>query len=176
MDGSAKTIFDSLFGSFDEFEKRYPLIVKGLRALIGAAGGAKDAVDNAAGVGEGESLFTYKDIIRGLPVIGPLYGALKAPGEIGDLTGNNMNPLDGLNSFLGLFMDSDKANGLSPGLTPPSVNGGKQTNITNTNSGNTTITVATPEEAAAVANARDASFANQMTTGLDNMAEGGGYA
>lgn len=36
--------------------------------------------------------------------------------------------------------------------------------------------LATPEEAAAVANARDASFVNQASGGLDNMAEGGGYA
>ena len=172
--GTGLTIFDNLFGSFDEFEKKYPSIVKGLRALTGATSAATDAVNSAAGVKEGESLFSFKDVIRGLPVVGPLYNAITLPGDVGNLTGNNMNPLDGVEKFLSFFMGDDKQI-VDPGaLMPPGVKSSPQTNINNTNSNNTTITVATPEEAARVANARDASFADNQFGSLDNMAEAAG--
>jgi hypothetical protein len=47
MAGETGTIFDGLFGSFDEFEKRYPNIMKLLRALTGAVNDAADNMDKA---------------------------------------------------------------------------------------------------------------------------------
>ncbi|WP_217805251.1 hypothetical protein, partial [Salmonella enterica] len=53
MDGEGGTIFDGLFGSFDEFERRYPNIVKGLRAIRdGIAGAAKTITQGATTLGE----------------------------------------------------------------------------------------------------------------------------
>jgi hypothetical protein len=169
LDGSAKTIFDSLFGSFDEFEKRYPSIVKGLRALIDATSKSTDSVNGVSGKSQDGHPDVMNELANPYNLFGNAYGFIKG-------RGNDLNPLSGIESFLNFFMGDDTASTAAPGLTPPSIKGGNQTNITNTNSGNTTITVATPEDAAAVANARDASFANQGSGGLDNMAEGGGYA
>ncbi|HEY2452884.1 MAG TPA: tape measure protein [Scandinavium sp.] len=174
MDGSAKTIFDNLFGSFDEFEKRYPAIVKGLKALINATGGAASAVNDASG-GAITNGSVLGDLSRHLPVIGPLINSWKSLKDVNDVSGGKLNPLDGLEGLFSLFVGDDKpASGLN-GLTPPSVANGSQTTISNTNSGNTTIQVATPEDAATVANARDKTFVNHMGNDLGNMAEGGGY-
>lgn len=167
MDGSAKTIFDNLFGSFDEFEKRYPAIVKGLKELKGATAGMGGIAPESARPSKGaidDYLKQKKD----------------NPSSIGNgiewlLKRNDyFNPLPGLEKFLGWFNSSGSTSASSTGLTPPAVGAGGRT-VNNTNSGNTTINVKTPQEAAEVANARDASFVNQMNNGLDNMAESGGY-
>ncbi|MGK0743563.1 tape measure protein [Yokenella regensburgei] len=190
LDGSSKTIFDNLFGSFDEFEKRYPAIVKGLRALIGATNTAADAVNSAAGAGnaggennpagggDNENVFYSAGKAQLKKLFNPfglLGNSVELFGDFGDMTGNDMNPLTGIEKFLSLFMGDDKQSETrATGLTPPSMKGA-QTNISNTNSGNTTIQVATPEDAATVANAREQSFIDKMGNTFDNMAEGGGY-
>lgn len=167
MDGSAKTIFDNLFGSFDEFEKRYPAIVKGLKELKGAAAGMGDIAPESSRPSK-EAIDDY----------------LRKKKENPSMVGNGIerflkyndyfNPLPGIEKFLGWFNGSSSGSAGATGLTPPAVSAGGRT-VNNTNSGNTTINVKTPQEAAEVANARDASFVNQMNNGLDNMAEGGGY-
>lgn len=48
MKGEGGTIFDRLFGSFDEFEKRYPNIVKGLRAIRDGVAEAANAITEGA--------------------------------------------------------------------------------------------------------------------------------
>jgi hypothetical protein len=169
LDGSAKTIFDNLFGSFDEFEKRYPAIVKGLRALIDATGGASNSVNKTASGGDGDKPSLFNELATPSGLFGNAYGFLKS-------RGNNFNPLPGIEKFFNLFVGGDdSAPTAATGLTPPAVSSGAQTNINNTNSGNTTIQVATPEDAATVANKRDAAFVGQMGSDIGNMAEGGGY-
>lgn len=39
--------FDSVFGSFDEFERRYPNLIAALRTIIDLAGKAASGIDNA---------------------------------------------------------------------------------------------------------------------------------
>lgn len=171
MDGSAKTIFDNLFGSFDEFERRYPNIVKGLKALIDVTEKAANTINtvrgNTAKGGPLEDFATIPNPGNPLKGLKGVWGLLKN-------SGNDFNPLPGIEKFLGWASGSDSGGGGATGLTPPAVGAGGRT-VNNTNSGNTTINVKTPQEAAEVANARDASFVNQMNNGLDNMAEGGGY-
>lgn len=167
MDGSAKTIFDSLFGSFDEFEKRYPHIISALKMM----GDAIDKVNK------------FSDTVHDKTV----GGAMNFVGRMADQTSPDVKEKieqfnkegspgfwGGFDKLLGWFGTQSFAPQNPPMLNNPNMASSKQTTITN--SGNTTITVATPEEAAAVANARDASFVNQASGGLDNMAESGGYA
>lgn len=167
MDGSAKTIFDNLFGSFDEFEKRYPLIVDGLKKLTAASSASTGSVKGAESEGE-QKKTVWNQLANPYNLFGNTMDFLEQ-------RGNNFNPLTGVEKFLGWFSDDAKSPTAATGLTPPAVQSGSQTTISNTNSGNTTITVATPEDAATVANNRDKSFVNQAGSGLDNMAEGGGY-
>lgn len=55
LDGETGNIFAGLFGSFDEFERRYPNIVKGLRAIRdGIADAAKAIAQGATTPGEPE--------------------------------------------------------------------------------------------------------------------------
>lgn len=163
MDGNAKTIFDSLFGSFDEFEKRYPNIVAGLRALGKAADTAKQGVESVPGV-------------KGVEQTA---GVLATPsGLFGNALGfveKNLNPLPGVEKFLSLFGGSSESTTPSV-LTPPSINAGGNKQTTITNSGNTTIQVATPEEAVAVASKRDAAFISHYDdNSIGNIAESGGW-
>ncbi|TNV17882.1 tape measure protein [Buttiauxella sp. B2] len=166
MDGSAKTIFDNLFGSFDEFEKRYPNIVKGLSSIMQSLSGVTDKFTEMSKA-KSESLTGMDPKVQS-----KLDEAYKL--QTNPLEGTKYL-MDGLDWLLGLGSDDSKPTAAATGLTPPGVRSSSQTTISNTNSSNTTITVATPEEAATVANNRDKSFVSQNNGSLDNMAEGGGY-
>jgi len=172
MDGSAKTIFDSLFGSFDEFEKRYPYIIASIKNLMELMKMTDDFSGWVHQKTIGKLLGEQQDTPEEGGLLNGANNTLKAGKALGGAAGGWGNPLSWLEDILSIPHQLSELPMLPPALTQ----GGKQTNITNTNSGNTTITVATPEEAAAVANARDTSFVNQNQGGLDNMAEGGGYA
>lgn len=162
MNGSGKTIFDSLFGSFSTFEQRYPNIVKGLKAIGKAADSAKQNIENVP-VPKGTA-----DAAKELSTPSGLFG--NAMGFVRD------KALPGLDWFLGSVMSMPQQLKDLP-LLPPALTqgqGSRQTTITN--SGNTTIQVATPGEAAEVANKRDAAFITHYSgESLDNMAESGGY-
>ncbi|HEY3591938.1 MAG TPA: tape measure protein [Buttiauxella sp.] len=160
MDGSAKTIFDSLFGAFDEFEKRYPTIIKGLKLLADAMKSTSSDVPNDITVGD-----LRKE--KGLPAKDTDNG----DAEEGKKTG----ALDVVEWFLNDIMTIPQQLKDLPMLPPALTHSAPVKQTTITNSGNTTITVATPEDAAAVANSRDKAFVGQVNGGLDNMAEGGGY-
>ncbi|MBS3046026.1 tape measure protein [Enterobacter mori] len=172
MDGSAKTIFDSLFGSFDEFERRYPYIIASIKNLMELMKMTDDFSGWVHQKTIGKLLGEQQETPEEGGLLNGANNTLKAGKAMGGAAGGWGNPLSWLEDILSIPHQLSELPMLPPALTQ----GGKQTNITNTNSGNTTITVATPEEAAAVANARDASFVNQASGGLDNMAEGGGYA
>lgn len=164
LDGSAKTMFDSMFGSFDDFEKRYPNIIAGLKKIGDLAGAAKQKVESIPGAKGMEQ--TAGELATPSGLFGNAWGFVQ----------NKLNPLPGLEWFLGdLMTKSSELKGLP--LLPPALTQqgqvSKQTTITN--SGNTTIQVATPEEAAAVANKRDIAFMNHLDgNGLDNIAEANG--
>lgn len=135
MNGEGGTIFDGLFGSFDEFEKRYPKIVEGLKLiskLLGQAGGI--APDSAV-----PSQPQMDEYLKGKPEKGLMERFLEYNGYF--------NPLPGLEKFLGLFGDDSSSAGAAsraPGAAGSII----------TNSGNTTthIHVDSAKEAAEAAN------------------------
>ncbi|EOX2030297.1 tape measure protein [Escherichia coli] len=102
LNGEGGTIFDSLFGSFDAFEKRYPAIMKMLRAISGASDSATDNVNNDG------SIWSKQDK-------GELWKGLWKPqnlfpnaGEFLKGKGNDFNPLNGIEKFLDMFSGNDK--------------------------------------------------------------------
>jgi hypothetical protein len=172
MDGEGGTIFDSLFGSFDEFEKRYPNIVASLRNLTALM----QNVDKFSGWLHQNTIGKLTGEQQEKPESGGVLNGLNnmfdAGKSIGESTSGSSGPLSWLENLLSIPQQLKELPLLPPALTQ----GGRQTNVNNTNSGNTTIQVATPEEAATVANQRDAAFISQYgDDSLDNMAEAGGY-
>ncbi|WP_052522482.1 tape measure protein [Citrobacter amalonaticus] len=146
MDGKGGTIFDRLFGQFDEFEKRYPAIVKGLKEL-------KSLFAGMGGVATEESRPSQTqidDFLKnrnggGKPEKGLVERFLEYNG--------NFNPLPGLEKFLNLFVGDANAGEMS------SITGRPQSGVTAnyTNSGNkeVNIFVQQPSEAAEITNRLD---------------------
>ncbi|HFR4129705.1 TPA: tape measure protein [Raoultella ornithinolytica] len=117
MAGESGTIFDGLFGSFDEFEKRYPSIVKGLKLLsewIWKSGGIapESSVPSQAQIDE---FLKNKNGTDGKPEKGLIERFLEYNG--------NFNPLPGVERFLGLFGGDDGAGQDASLMTPPSKGG-----------------------------------------------------
>ncbi|BBR58945.1 hypothetical protein WP4W18E05_23130 [Klebsiella sp. WP4-W18-ESBL-05] len=129
MNGEGGTIFDGLFGSFDEFEKRYPAIMKMLRAISGGADNASKNVNNDGGVWTRQSddndaggLWKPQNLFSNA------WGFLKG-------RGNDFNPLNGIENFLNMF-NGDSSSAAS--LTAPSKGG---VVVNNTNSGNRDVQI-----------------------------------
>lgn len=157
MDGNGGNIFDTLFGSFDELEKRYPHIIKLLEGLV-----------------EFQDKFNLKKQLAPLRDNLPAGAQTQLDANAKADEGKPNGLMGMLDWFIGDVSSIPQRLSDLP-LLPPALtrNGGGQTNITN--SGNTTITVATPEDAVKVANSQSNTFANKINgTGLDNMAEAAG--
>lgn len=160
MDGKGGNIFSSMFGSFDEFEKRFPNIISLLRDLSDVMGEL-----NRFGNFTGEVINGANDFVAN--------SAMKTRRSLG--VKDESNILDGLNQVLGWFGVGDKNDAASatskqpPPLSPKS---GNQTNISNSgNIGTLNVEVKTPEEAArAVQSFRDSNFSGAA----GDMAEGSG--
>ncbi|MFO4211077.1 tape measure protein [Klebsiella pneumoniae] len=138
MAGETGTIFDGLFGSFDEFEKRYPNIMKLLRALTGAV---NDAADNMDKSNQNESK-SDPDSFGGRvkKLMNPFYLANNAPAGM-------MNFLDGVIGFFGGESSAtDTAN------VSPAGKGGVIVNNSNSGNRQTQIIVSSPKEAAETVN------------------------
>ncbi|HBM2876606.1 TPA: tape measure protein [Klebsiella oxytoca] len=117
MAGESGTIFDGLFGSFDEFEKRYPSIVKGLKLLsewIGKSGGIAPE-GSVPSQGQIDEFLKNKNGSDGKPEKGLIERFLEYNG--------NFNPLPGLEKFLGMFGGGDDARQDASLMTPPSKSG-----------------------------------------------------
>ena len=147
MNGEGGTIFESLFGSFDTFEKRYPAIMKMLRALSGTADEATGNVNNDGGVwSQQKSESTLGELWKPQNLFPNAFDFLKG-------RGNNFNPLDGIESFFNLF-SGDNNQAAATGLATPTKGG---VVVNNTNSGNrqVDIHVNSVKEAAEAANNLD---------------------
>ncbi|MDU3925519.1 MAG: tape measure protein [Enterobacter asburiae] len=147
MNGEGGTIFESLFGSFDAFEKRYPTIMKMLRALSGTADEATGNVNNDGGVwSQQKNESTWGELWKPQNLFPNAFDFLKG-------RGNNFNPLDGIESFFNLF-SGDNNQAAATGLATPSKGG---VVVNNTNSGNrqVDIHVNSVKEAAEAANNLD---------------------
>lgn len=144
MKGDGGTIFESLFGSFDAFEKRYPTIMKMLRALSGTSDEAAGNVNNDGGVwSTPKNETTWGELWKPQNLFPNARDFLKG-------RGNNFNPLDGIESFFNLF-SGDNNQAAATGLATPSKGG---VVVNNTNSGNrqVDIHVNSVKEAAEAAN------------------------
>ena len=144
MKGEGGTIFESLFGSFDAFEKRYPTIMKMLRALSGTSDEAAGNVNNDGGVwSTPKNETTWGELWKPQNLFPNALDFLKG-------RGNNFNPLDGIESFFNLF-SGDNNQAAATGLATPSKGG---VVVNNTNSGNrqVDIHVNSVKEAAEAAN------------------------
>lgn len=118
MNGEGGTIFDGLFGSFDEFEKRYPSIVKGLKLLsewLGKSGGIAPEGSVPSQAQLDEFLKNKNSGADGKPEKGIMERFFEYNG--------NFNPLPGLEKFLELFGDSDNTKKDASLMTPPSKGG-----------------------------------------------------
>lgn len=140
LDGKGGTIFDSVFGSFDEFERRYPNLIAALRTIIDLAGKAASGIDNATKQNGSNGIITdaienpWMTAFKGLYNLTPLPNTFRSLGGLSDMF--DLNPLPGIESALGILPST--ATG-----TP---------NISNSGNKTTTIIVNSPKEAADTVN------------------------
>lgn len=147
MNGEGGTIFESLFGSFDAFEKRYPNIMKMLRALSGTADEATDNVNNDGGVwSQQKNESTWGELWKPQNLFQNAFDFLKG-------RGNNFNPLDGIESFFNLFSGDNNQAAATGVATQPK--GGVVVNNTNSGNRQVDIHVNSVKEAAEAANNLD---------------------
>ncbi len=147
MNGEGGTIFDGLFGSFDAFEKRYPAIMKMLKAISGGSDDASDNVNNDGGI------WTRR---KDETTAGELFKPQNLFSNALDFLngrGNDFNPLSGIESFLNMFSGGSES-ASSAGLAGASKGG---VVVNNTNSGNrqVDIHVSSSKEAADTVNNLD---------------------
>ncbi|HDS6468114.1 TPA: tape measure protein [Klebsiella michiganensis] len=140
LDGKGGTIFDSVFGSFDEFERRYPNLIAALRTIIDLAGKAASGIDNATKQNGSNGIISdaienpWMTAFKGLYNLTPLPNTFRSLGGLSDTF--DLNPLPGIESALGILPST--ATG-----TP---------NISNSGNKTTTIFVNSPKEAADTVN------------------------
>ncbi|QLX15512.1 tape measure protein [Klebsiella oxytoca] len=140
LDGKGGTIFDSVFGSFDEFERRYPNLIAALRTIIDLAGKAASGIDNATKQNGSNGIISdaienpWMTAFQGLYNLTPLPNTFRSLGGLSDMF--DLNPLPGIESALGILPST--ATG-----TP---------NISNSGNKTTTIIVNSPKEAADTVN------------------------
>ncbi|EDV0261311.1 tape measure protein [Salmonella enterica subsp. salamae] len=171
MDGEGGTIFDRLFGSFDEFERRYPNIVKGLRAIRdGIADAANAITQGATTLGEPEGGWDQESKAKKGRYEANDAGGFDVIEKILSLFNGEGNPYE--TNALGKEQLSKK---LSSGLVDPftlepiTKNGA---NINNNVNNVTNINVNSAQEAADVRNGLD--NPGVINYGSDNLAEGVG--
>ncbi|MCE7363352.1 phage tape measure protein [Klebsiella pneumoniae] len=140
LDGKGGTIFDSVFGSFDEFERRYPNLIAALRTIIDLAGKAASGIDNATKQNGSNGIISdaienpWMTAFKGLYNLTPLPNTFRSLGGLSDMF--DLNPLPGIESALGIL--------------PSTATGAP--NISNSGNKTTTIIVNSPKEAADTVN------------------------
>ncbi|MCB5308352.1 tape measure protein [Yersinia massiliensis] len=154
IDGSGLTIFDSLFGSFDEFEKRYPNIVKGFRAI---ADSMTDVWEKGEKVGKVINATVPEDQLNE-----------RSRQTMKDAK-DNLNPLVFVEKVLGLFMDGNESDPKSPSA---GLSGNQTKNTQITNNFNPTIHVESEAKGTSLLGGLYSSFVGANS--LPNMAETSG--
>ncbi len=107
LNGEGGTIFDSLFGSFDEFEKRYPNLISALRTIVSLANKAAISVNSATKNDKSDGVFTdaidspLSAVVNGLYNLTPLAPTFRALSGLNDMF--DLNPLPGIENTLGLM-------------------------------------------------------------------------
>ncbi|MBA8106215.1 tape measure protein [Citrobacter sp. RHBSTW-00029] len=114
LNGEGGTIFDSLFGSFDEFEKRYPNLISALRTIVSLANKAAISVNSATKDDKSDGVFTdaidspLSAVVNGLYNLTPLAPTFRALSGLNDMF--DLNPLPGIENTLGLMPSSAATN------------------------------------------------------------------
>ncbi|EPK6627771.1 tape measure protein [Citrobacter freundii] len=114
LNGEGGTIFDSLFGSFDEFEKRYPNLISALRTIVSLASKAAISVNSATKNDKSDGVFTdaiespLSAVVNGLYNLTPLAPTFRALSGLNDMF--DLNPLPGIENTLGLMPSSAATN------------------------------------------------------------------
>lgn len=107
LNGEGGTIFDSLFGSFDEFEKRYPNLISALRTIVSLANKAAISVNSATKNDKSDGVFTdaidspLSAVVNGLYNLTPLAPTFRSLSGLNDMF--DLNPLPGIENTLGLM-------------------------------------------------------------------------
>lgn len=107
LNGEGGTIFDSLFGSFDEFEKRYPNLISALRTIVSLASKAAISVNSATKNDKSDGVFTdaiespLSAVVNGLYNLTPLATTFRALSGLNDMF--DLNPLPDIENTLGLM-------------------------------------------------------------------------
>jgi len=150
MNGEGGTIFESLFGSFDTFEKRYPAIMKLLRSLRDTAKDAGEFVVNS--VLGNDSMdeqtkkkvndFDQKEGVGGLDIVNKILSLFNGDTVFG-------NPNDIAKAGNGLLLNKQASGQYDPYTLEPLR--GKEGAVVNNNN-TTNVTVDSPEKAADVVN------------------------
>ncbi|HAU4444863.1 TPA: tape measure protein [Citrobacter freundii] len=113
LNGEGGTIFDSLFGSFDEFEKRYPNLISALRTIVSLASKAAISVNSATKNDKSDGVFTdaiespLSAVVNGLYNLTPLAPTFRALSGLNDMF--DLNPLPGIENTLGLMPSQSTA-------------------------------------------------------------------
>ncbi|MCX9034756.1 tail tape measure protein, partial [Citrobacter portucalensis] len=150
MNGEGGTIFESLFGSFDTFEKRYPAIMKLLRSLRDTAKDAGEFVVNSV-LGNDSmdeqtkkkvSDFDQKEGVGGLDIVNKILSLFN-----GDTVFSNPNDIAKAGN--GLLLNKQASGQYDPYTLEP-LRGKEGTVVNNNNT--TNVTVDSPEKAADVVN------------------------
>ena len=114
LNGEGGTIFDSLFGSFDEFEKRYPNLISALRTIVSLASKAAISVNSATKDDKSDGVFTdaiespLSAVVNGLYNLTPLAPTVRALSGLNEMF--DLNPLPGIENTLGLMPSSAATN------------------------------------------------------------------
>ncbi|HHL3225704.1 tape measure protein [Citrobacter freundii] len=114
LNGEGGTIFDSLFGSFDEFEKRYPNLISALRTIVSLASKAAISVNSATKNDKSDGVFTdaiespLSAVVNGLYNLTPLAPTFRALSGLNDMF--DLNPLPGIENTPGLMPSSAATN------------------------------------------------------------------
>lgn len=114
LNGEGGTIFDSLFGSFDEFERRYPNLISALRAIVELASKAATGVNSATKSDTSNGVFAdavespWSAAVNGLYNLTPLAPTVRALSGLNEMF--DLNPLPGIENTLGLMPSSSAAN------------------------------------------------------------------
>ncbi|NUL35040.1 tape measure protein [Kosakonia sacchari] len=162
MDGNSGNIFASLFGSFDEFEKRYPHII----GLLSKMATVIDKVDS------------FSEFLNGKLVDGLTSAQKNASDDVRNKIlefNKNGSPgfLDFLDGILGAGSNLMKNSNNNPLLNNKNAFGSANINSGNTTSVNATVNVNRPEDAGTALD----SIASSANTGAglgNNIAEGSG--
>ncbi len=150
MNGEGGTIFESLFGSFDTFEKRYPAIMKLLRSLRDTAKDAGEfAVNSVLGNDSMDEQtkkkvndFDQKEGVGGLDIVNKILSLFNGDTVFG-------NPNDIAKAGNGLLLNKQASGQYDPYTLEP-LRGKEGTVVNNNNT--TNVTVDSPEKAADVVN------------------------